>query len=110
MGSLQDDAKIYSLGVDLPESMDDFWATMDDSFGEPEDSRLEALKECIQTAQQSIRQYCNVMLKLSYDMNKSQMQLKQMFIAGLYNATHFQAHLSANIHTYIDLKDLAAAA
>jgi uncharacterized protein YdiU (UPF0061 family) len=50
------------------------------------------------------------MLKLSYDMNISQMQLKQMFIAGLHNATHFQAHLSANIHTFIDLKDLAAAA
>ena len=44
MGSLQGDAKIYSLGINLPESMDEFWATMDDRFGDPEASRLEALK------------------------------------------------------------------
>jgi hypothetical protein len=110
LGSLEGDAKTFSLGIDMPEDVDGLWEELDARFGEPEDARLEALRECVQKPTQTIRQYCDTIQKLSYDVCISSTHLKQLFIAGLHNASAFSPHLTANINTFADLKDLSAQA
>jgi hypothetical protein len=46
LGSLEDDAKVFSLGIDMPPDVNSLWEELDARFGEPEDARLEALKGC----------------------------------------------------------------
>lgn len=50
------------------------------------------------------------MQKLAYEVPISVTQLKQLFIAGLHNASAYAPHLTANINTFADLKDLSAQA
>ena len=50
------------------------------------------------------------MQKLAYNVDISSTQLKQLFIAGLSNATSWKPHLTANINTFPDLASLAAQA
>lgn len=47
LGSLEDDAKVFSLGIDLPPDTATLWDELDARFGEPEDARLEALRDCV---------------------------------------------------------------